>query len=278
MIDIFVYQNYRDYLRDFYAEQKRTKKNFSYRAFAKKAGINASAFLYYVIKGQRNLTKSSAAQVAKAIGMSIREEEFFENLVSFNQSKSILEKTKYYNRLLQSQKPKKIEKVKRENFEYYSHWYHSVIRELVTLVNFKDDYQFLGMCTLPALTAKEAMKSVALLEKLGFIAKNEEGRYELANPVIATWSTGSEVFIIEKFQQEMLELARQSFTVFAKAERLNASTTLKISKSTFEFFKTKTREFRAELLELARLDQNPEEVYQFTFNLFPVGRVYAKSR
>lgn len=277
MVDIFTYQNYREYLRDYYNEQKRLKRNFSYRAFAKKAGINASAFLYYVIRGQRNLTKSSASQITKAIGMTLREEEFFENLVSFNQSKTILEKTKYYNRLLKSQIPKKIEKVKRDNFEYYSNWYHSVIRELVTLIDFKGDYQFLGTCTLPAITAREAQKSVALLEKLEFISKNENGRYELANPVIATWSTGSEVFVIEKFQQEMLELARQSFASFSKVERMNASTTLKISKSTFEFFKTKTREFRAELLELARLDQNPEEVYQFTFNLFPVGRVNAKS-
>ena len=46
MINIFEYQNYRLYLKDYYQEQKSTKKYFSYRYFSKKAGINAPAFLY----------------------------------------------------------------------------------------------------------------------------------------------------------------------------------------------------------------------------------------
>ena len=77
MPDLFAYQNYREYLEAYYVDQKRRKSNFSYRAFSKKAGINASAFLYYVIKGQRNMTKSSITQVVKAIGMGRSEEEFF---------------------------------------------------------------------------------------------------------------------------------------------------------------------------------------------------------
>ena len=98
MPDLFAFQNYREYLEAYYVDQKRLKRNFSYRAFSKKAGINASAFLYYVIKGQRNLTKSSITQVVKAIGMGRSEEEFFENLVYFNQAKTISEKTIYYSR------------------------------------------------------------------------------------------------------------------------------------------------------------------------------------
>ena len=47
--NIYQYQDYRQYLRDYYREQKQAKRNFSYRYFSEKAGINASAFLYYVI-------------------------------------------------------------------------------------------------------------------------------------------------------------------------------------------------------------------------------------
>ena len=53
--------------------------------------------------------------------------------------------------------------------------------------------------------------------------------------------------------------------------RMSASTTFSISKETFELFKMKTREFRKELLELARLDEKPGQVFQYTFNLFPVS-------
>jgi uncharacterized protein (TIGR02147 family) len=278
MPDLLAYQNYREYLKEYYAEQKRLKRNFSYRAFSKKAGINASAFLYYVIKGQRNLTKSSITQITKAIGMGREDAEYFENLVFFNQAVTIPEKTSYYNRLLRARKPRQIEKVKRDNFAYYARWYHSVVRELVTLVDFGQDFRLLGQCAVPPISAKQAQESVALLLRLGFIAKDGKDGYRQTDSVIATWSEGVDVITIEKFQQEMLELARRSFAAFPRAERLNASTTLNISRETFEFFKTKTREFRTELLELARLDPKPDGVYQFTFNLFPIGRCHGKPR
>lgn len=276
MPDLFAFQNYRVYLEEYYNEQKKLKRNFSYRAFSKKAGINASAFLFYVIKGQRNLTKSSIQQVAKALDLIPGETEYFENLVYFNQAKSISEKANYYSRIIKSRKPRLIEKLNQNKYEYFSKWYHCVIRELVTIIDFKRDFQLLGICTLPPITAKEAKESVELLEKLDFIKQDKQGQYHIVNPVISARSEGAEVFAIEKFQQEMLELARFSFTHFTKPERLNASTTFKISKETFEFFKLKTREFRGELLELARLDQKADRVYQFTFNLFPVGRCYEK--
>jgi ribosome biogenesis protein Nip4 len=53
---------------------------------------------------------------------------------------------------------------------------------------------------------------------------------------------------------------------------MSASTTFCISKQTFELFKKRTREFRKELLEIARLDDNPEMAYQYTFNLFPLSK------
>ena len=51
-------------------------------------------------------------------------------------------------------------------------------------------------------------------------------------------------------------------------ERVND---LSISNATFELFKMKTREFRRELLEIAKLDNEPSRVVQFTFNLFPIS-------
>jgi uncharacterized protein (TIGR02147 family) len=45
MADMFVFQNYREYLREYYNEQKALKKNFSYRSFSEKAGIAAPSVL-----------------------------------------------------------------------------------------------------------------------------------------------------------------------------------------------------------------------------------------
>ncbi|MBN1128852.1 MAG: TIGR02147 family protein [Chitinispirillaceae bacterium] len=272
MINIFEYQNYRLYLKDYYNEQKSTKKYFSYRYFSKKAGINASAFLYYVIEGKRNLTKSSIEKISSTIGHSKEENDYFENLVFFNQGKTIAEKAMYYSRIVECRKPLDIKTIDKDQYEFYSKWYHSIVREIACMIDFKDDYAVLGSYLVPAIGAKEAQASIDLLERIGLLERDENGLYHQTDAVIGVKPAGHDAFVIEKFQLEMLDLSRKSFDEVPRSERLSASTTFSISKATFELFKMKTREFRKELLEIAKLDNEPDRVYQFTFNLFPATR------
>jgi uncharacterized protein (TIGR02147 family) len=272
MINIFEYQNYRIYLKDYYNEQKSTKKFFSYRYFSNKAGINASAFLYYVIEGKRNLTKSSIEKISLTIGHSKEEKEYFENLVFFNQAKTIAEKTMYFSRIVECRKPLDIKTLDKDQYEYYSTWYHSIMREIACMIDFKDDFGLLGSYLVPPISAKESQASIALLERIGLLERDENGLYHQTDAVIGVKPHGQDAFVIEKFQLEMLDLSRKSFDTVPRTERLSASTTFSISKTTFDLFKMKTREFRKELLEIAKLDNNPDRVYQFTFNLFPATR------
>jgi uncharacterized protein (TIGR02147 family) len=272
MINIFEYQNYRLYLKDYYNAQKKAKKYFSYRYFSKKAGINASAFLYYVIEGKRNLTKTSIDKISLAIGHSKEENDYFENLVFFNQAKTIAEKTMYYSRVIECRKPIDLKIIDKDRYEYYRRWYHSVVREIVTFVDFKGNFGTLAAQVLPPISAREAEDSVRLLERLGFIERDEKGLYHQTDNLITVKPDAPDAFVIEKFQMEMLSLALKSYDAFPRSERMSASTTFGISKETFKLFTMKAREFRKELLEIARLDNNPERVCQFTFNLFPVSR------
>ena len=120
MINIFEYQNHRLYLKDYYEEQKKTTKYFSYRYFSKKAGINAPAFLYYVINNKRNLTKKSIAKISLAIEHNREEAEYFENLVFFNQADTIAEKTMYYSRIVETRKHIDIAVIDKDRYEFYS--------------------------------------------------------------------------------------------------------------------------------------------------------------
>jgi uncharacterized protein (TIGR02147 family) len=272
MVNLFEYQNYRLYLKDYYNAQKKAKKYFSYRYFSEKAGINASAFLYYVIQGKRNLTKTSIDKISHAIGHSKEENDYFENLVFFNQAKTIVEKTRYYSRVVECRKPLDLNFVDKDRYEYYRKWHHCVIREIVTIFDFKGNYADLGAQVIPPISTSEAEASVRLLERLGFIESDAKGLYHQTDNLIAVKPDASDAFVIERFQMEMLALALKSYDVFPRIERMSASTTMSISEETFKLFTMKTREFRKELLEIVRLESAPSRVYQFTFNLFPVSR------
>ncbi|HON10106.1 MAG: TIGR02147 family protein [Fibrobacter sp.] len=270
MPNIFEYQDFRKYLEAYYQEKKAVSKSFSYRSLSKAAG-SAPSFLYHVIEGKRNLTKNSLTKLSNALGHSRRESDYFENLVFFNQAKTIAEKTHYYNRIIEVRKPSNIKVVDRDRFEYYKNWYHSVIREVVSIYDFQDDYGKLGAFLIPSITAKQAKESVRLLEKLHFIKKDKSGRYIQVDKNLEARPSLPDSFMFEKFQMEMLEVALKAYNRISIYERMSSSTTFSISRETFELFKLKAREFRRELAEIARIDTSEDRVYQLTMNLFPVS-------
>jgi uncharacterized protein (TIGR02147 family) len=218
------------------------------------------------------LTKNSLLKISGAIGHSREETDYFENLVFFNQADTIHEKTLYYSRIVEIRRPIDIQVIPFDRYEFYNSWYHSVIREVVTFLDFKDNYSILASALTPQITAKEARESVALLEKLGFIERDQQGLYHQTANVIQIHPVPMDSFIVEKFQGEMLALAMQSYERIPIYERMSSSTTFSISVETFALFKMKAREFRKELAEIARLDSAQERAYQLTMNLFPVCR------
>ena len=268
MVNIFEFQNYREYLRAYYNEQKMTKKSFSYRSFSKKANINTSSFLFHVIQGKKNLTKNTIVKISAAIGHIREESEYFENLVFFNQSDTISEKTYYYSRLIEVRHPIDIENVNKDRYEYYSKWYHSVVREVVTFLDFKGNFLLLGKFLVPPISEREAKDSVNLLEKLGFIERDELGLYHQTSNLIVTRPNPTETFIVQKFQLEMLNVAMKAYDNIALQQRMSTSTTFSISDKTFELIKLRAREFQREVMEMARIDNEQNRAYQIPSTCF----------
>lgn len=276
MINIFDYQNYREYLRDFYNEQKCLKKNFSYRSFSQKSGIATPSFLFHVIEGKRNLTKTSLVRISSAIGHNREESDFFENLVFFNQAQTIAEKSLYYSRLIEIRKPIDIEIIPKNRYEYYCKWYHCVIRELISLIDFKDDYDKLGAFLIPPIHGSQAKESVLLLEELGFIKRDKDGSYRQTQNLINVKVGTKDAFVIQKFQMEMLNFAIKAYDCVPVHQRMSLSTTFSISEDTFDLFKLRLRELQQQFLELASLDDEPSSIYQLTINLFPISKSITK--
>jgi len=272
MADLFSHHNYREYLRAFYNEQKASRKNFSYRSFSEHAGIAAPSFLYYVMEGKRNLSKSTIVKISQAIGHSREEADYFENLVFFNQASTVAEKTFFYGRLIEQGKPRAVSIIGKEHFEYYSAWYHSVIREIVTFFNFNGDFDLLGSFLVPSIKGIEAERSVRLLERLGFIVSDERGAYCQTNNLLHVRVGAVDSFIVEKFQIEMLKVAMRAYDSFPVRERITTTTTFSISRETFELFKVRLREMQKQLMDMAGIYEKPEVAYQLILNLFPISR------
>ncbi len=181
MKPIIEYLDYRDFMRDFYEERKSGRAFFSYRLFGSKVGIDTS-YLAKVLMKNRHISNLNIAKVAAYCGLKEDEGEYFETLVHFAKAKSAKESKLLFEKLLSHRIVGANTLLKRQ-YGFYQKGYCSAIRLIFEFFDFQGDYRALGKMVSPPISAKEA---VQLLDKLGLIAKDAEGRYRMAHATITT--------------------------------------------------------------------------------------------
>ena len=270
-VSVFHYLDYRKFLRDWYQHAKNSRGSYSFRSFSKKAGFQSTNFLKLVMDGDRNLTEESVAKFTLALKLNKQEQEFFRNLVFFNQAKTHEQKTFYYQKLLQSKKYSELKPIEKKQYEYYSTWYHPVIRELVISKGHDGSPESIMRQLEPEISITQVEHSLELLEKLGFIEKTKTGRYRQASSLI---STGAEVssLVIFNYHKLLLSLCQEVMEAAAPARRDVSTMTLGIAKGRISQLKKKIQEFRQEVLKLVGDDNEPDEVVQLNIQLFPLTK------
>jgi len=273
MNTLFDYLNYREFLRDYYSAKKKEHSFYSYRLFSQKAGFASPNFLKLVIDGKRNLSKESVFKFIQALKLTKPEADYFENLVFFNQCGSLDEKNHYLSRLMKYRTKSDPAKIEESEYDYYSAWYHPVIRELATAMDFEGDYRRLGQMAVPAISALQAEKSVKLLLKLGFIRTGATGRFEKTSMSL---TTGPQVrsIAVANYHKVMMKLGSESLERFGSQDRDITSLTLSVSEKTRNALIARIAAFRKELLDLASADTGTQRIVQLNLQLFPLSEKF----
>ena len=275
-ISAFDYTDYRKYLSDYYTFQKKKNPAFSYRYFARRAGISSSGFYKELVDGKRGLSRALIVRFSQAIRHTKREAEYFENMVYFNEARGVEEQVLYFKKMMASHEAKS-STLLAEQHEYFSRWYYAAVRELLAIIPFKDDYKALAAVLHPPLREDQAKKSIAILKKLNLIRKDEKGHYVPCSPVLTTGTMQNDKSImamnVVNFQKELLKLAATAYDRFP-AKKMDMSTlTLSVSEQTFAMMKEELANCRKKLLSMAEKDEKPDRIYQLCYTLFPVSRV-----
>jgi uncharacterized protein (TIGR02147 family) len=270
MKPIFQYTNFRTFLKDYY-EEKKALEGYTYRDFSKSAGMNSSSWLLHLIKGTKNLSNGSIIIVTMTLGLTGSEAEYFEVLVHFTQAKDNDTRDYFYRKMLACKKNLNIAQLSEDQYAYYNKWYHPVIRSLVSKVKFGDDYKLLASRLIPQISPAEAKASVALLNRLGLIKKDDSGNWVQAEPII---STGDEVISLNvvNYHKQVSRLAEDAFDRSVREERDISALTLGISTEAFNRIKARIQSFRKEIMEIARESDRPDRVFQMNLQFFPVSK------
>jgi uncharacterized protein (TIGR02147 family) len=276
MKEIFKYIDYRKYLADFYQDKKKTTRHFSYRYFAQRADIKSPVFLKQLIDGERNLTRKMIDKFIPALNLNKKEGLYFKNLVLFNQAKNASEKQESYSIMLSMMNYIPEHQLSSSHYTYFDKWYNSVIRELVCLYDFKDDFDLIATTVKPRITANEAKKAVQVLLRLNLIVKQSDGTYRQRDMAI---TSNDEMVALARrsFNSEMLLLAQNANQTLSQTERNISGITMGISRACYDVLLEEMAAFKERVKAIVYQDEKSTRVYQLSLQLFPLSEEIPKS-
>jgi len=266
--DIFEYYDYRKYLQDLVAFERKRTPVFSNRYIVQKAGFKSPTALKHVIDGKRNLSLESANRFATALKIEGIRRHYFLTLVLFNQTVSLEEREKYLNELLELRRTDNPSRLNEEQYDVFSKWYHLAIKEVIELPDYKNSSKWIGRILNPRISANEAADSINLLKRIGLIDK-QNGAFHPVNKVLVTDERVRSVKVVE-YHRQMIQLGADSMTRFLPEEREVSGTTIRVNKEEFRSVVAMVRELRRKTLALAAKSTDGDQIYQLNFQLFPL--------
>lgn len=270
MKSVMSYLDFREYLRDFYLEKKKTA-GFSFRAFAKVAGFSSPVFIKLVMEGKANVAQAGAAKLCNALGFKNSERRYFKNLIRFGQAKTIEVKVEYLEKLKSFHPSVSISGLSEDQFAYFSKWYHPIIRELITMSRFDGDHEKLAALVNPPVAAKEAKESVELLQKLNLIKKGEDGQFITTSRFLTTEGMETGTLAIRNMQKTMAKLAVRAIDAMPPENRDISGVSIAISDKSLPAIREELQKCRRRIFEIAAGDKECDSVYRANLHLFPVS-------
>lgn len=261
--------DYKVYLESLYLALKLKVARYSYGKFAEDLGFNASNIMHQIVRGHRPLTVKAAQRIIDAIGLRGTEKKYLLLLVQYNNSTAVNERESLFNKLVEVKNEVLPTTEDKSWLEFFSEWFHPVVRELVGLPEFKSDPEWISDQIMPRIRPEQAKKSLELLERLGLILWDEKNnRYVQTEKRIVT---GQRVRGIgfTRYHQHMIDMGKESLTRVPGSARDISAVTVSVDLITYQKMKAMAHEFQMKMLDVAETASEPDRIYQLNIQLFP---------
>lgn len=268
--DIFLYNDFRVFLKDAYSRRKAEEKKFSHRYINTKVGVKSAGWFADIVGNRIGLNPQHIRNLSALFGLKPSETEYFRLLVELDQTNSVSEKTDALKRIL-AFKGAKPDVVGTDRFEFYAAWYHSAIRELLLLGRFGENPIEIAGMLIPPILPKQATKCLLLLAKLGLITKTPSGHFKPKSlnlikepsPSVVEWTL---------IQKAFIELSLSALNSNEKESRNFSALTLSFSPKGMRQAGEEIASLRKRLLAISLEDHARNRVYQCNFQVFPLSR------
>lgn len=259
--NIFGYNDFRAYLNDVFTFYHHQDKKFSKSYVCKRLGLpNSRSYFQDIINGKR-LSQTKVPLIIKAFKLSSDEAAFFRVLVNYNQAvNDPQERQQLFEQLIAlNRTPKKI--MSRNDFDYFTEWYHPVVRAVLNVIDIKDEdgCKLIYKYIFPKVTPAKLRRSIRILREIGLVEANRDGYLKPTDKIITT-PEYAEDEILRQYQIKTLGLAQRAILQNREQPQRIKTKTISISKSGYEKILKHLEKFDKELTSLIHKDEGEDEM------------------
>lgn len=268
-IDLRDHLDCRDILTEIYRRAKSDLPSYSYSEYSFDLGLSRSNVIRLIIAGKRSLTAKSGEKIAQALQLKGVQRKYWTTLVEFQQARTPAKRDACFSKILSYRQVAKPDNITKLVSQFYSEWYHPIIREMISLDEFNADPNWLRKRLSFPLRLDEIKKSIDLLLELNILYKHPEtGELKPTDKHLITDDNLDELSLI-RFHQKMIDMAKESITSLKPDVREVRGVTVTLPDIAVPILKEKIRQWSLEILKLEDEFKSKQNVYQVNFQLFP---------
>lgn len=267
IIDIFQFTNFRKYLDEYQAARVQTDPDFTRAGACALLGLPKTRSYYNDIVKGKKLSSRMIPKFVEVLGLNKKEARYFETMVNMEQAKTATERNVFFEDLLK-QHPDSHRILNEDAYEYYNHWYNSVLFTALEVVDVSDDLEPIQKLISPKVSVGTLKRSLELLERLGFVRKNENGFWKSCRDSVSSGAYNNSD-LVRQYQLQCFELSKQALLANDERSSDMATFTFSVSDDAFRAIAKEIHGLKARVRKIIMLDKKKATgVHQLNLHLF----------
>lgn len=266
-IDIFQFTNFRKYLDEYQAARVLTDPGFTRAGACVLLGLPKTRSYYNDIVKGKKLSSRMIPKFVEVLGLNKKEARYFETLVNLDQAKTATERNALFEELLK-QHPDSHRILNEDAYEYYNHWYNSVLFTALEVVDVSDDLGPIQKLIFPKVSVGTLKRSLELLERLGFVRKNEKGFWKSCRESVSSGAYNNSD-LVRQYQLQCFELSKQALLANNDNPSDMGTFTFSVSDDAFKAIAKEIQGMKARVRKIIAQDgKKATGVHQLNIHLF----------
>jgi uncharacterized protein (TIGR02147 family) len=266
-IDIFQFTHFRKYLEEYQTKRAEQDPSFTRTEICTLLGLpKTRSYFADVLRGKR-VSPRMVEKFIEVLALPRKEAKYFEAMVRLDQAKSETARTEAMEDLLRIH-PQPQLLLNSDAYEYYTKWYHSALFAILDVMDVKDDLAPVSRRIFPHVPVGKLSDSLALLQRLGLVRKNEAGFWKPTKDSISSGPYNNDE-LVRQYQLQCFELSKQALLFPSKKPHVMSTMVFSLSEEAYRKLETELQDFKARARRIVAEDaKTPEGVYHLNMHLF----------